>query len=162
MAAELRAALATAQAQAAAAEERAVASEGRVAAAEERHQQLEAALNESHGSLQQRNAELGLVKKVGWVVGWVVGGMRGGRVVRCLGKVGWCGHAAGTPTWLDIVPPAMHPAGAGGGEGHVRPAAEGPRAGGPPFLKVVIMPNRGSQAHLCPAASMLCTPANHI
>ncbi|PRW20240.1 phragmoplast orienting kinesin-1 isoform X1 [Chlorella sorokiniana] len=61
--AELRTALAAAQAQAAAAEERASATDGRVAAAEERHQQLEAALNESHSSLQQRNAELGLVKK---------------------------------------------------------------------------------------------------
>lgn len=62
---ELRGALASAQAQAAAAEERAAAAEGRVAAAEERHQQLEAALNESHSSLQQRNAELALVQKVG-------------------------------------------------------------------------------------------------
>lgn len=63
---ELRGALASAQAQAAAAEERASAAVGRVAAAEERHQHLEAALNESHSSLQQRNAELALVKKVGW------------------------------------------------------------------------------------------------
>ena len=65
MAAELRAALAAAQAQAAAAEERGTAAERRVAAAEERHQQLEAALNESHASLQQRNAELALLKKAG-------------------------------------------------------------------------------------------------
>lgn len=80
MTAELRAALSAAQAQAAAAEERASATEGRVAAAEERHQQLEAALNESHSSLQQRNAELALVKKVG---GW-----------RAEGITSWGGHVA--------------------------------------------------------------------
>lgn len=81
MAAELRAALAAAQAQAAAAEERGAATERRVAAAEERHQQLEAALNESHASLQQRNAELALLKKAGAGRGlcwWLPGRPRSG------------------------------------------------------------------------------------
>ena len=57
LAAGLRQQLVEAQGQAAAAEER-------VSAAEERQQQLEVALNENHASLQQRNAELALVRKV--------------------------------------------------------------------------------------------------
>lgn len=58
LAAELRQQLALAQAATAASEQRA-------AAAEERSQQLEVALNESHATLQQRNAEYALVTKVG-------------------------------------------------------------------------------------------------
>ena len=58
LSAELLQRAAAAQAQAAHAEER-------VAAAERRQQQLEVALNEEHATLQQRNAELALVKKVG-------------------------------------------------------------------------------------------------
>ena len=46
------------------AREEGAAAEQRVSAAEERQQQLEVALNENHASLQQRNAELALVKKV--------------------------------------------------------------------------------------------------
>ncbi|KAL4451341.1 hypothetical protein ABPG77_009413 [Micractinium sp. CCAP 211/92] len=56
LAAELRQQLTLAQAAAA-------ASEQRMAAAEERSQQLEVALNESHATLQQRNAEYALVNK---------------------------------------------------------------------------------------------------
>ena len=46
------------------AREEGAATEERVSAAEERQQQLEVALNENHASLQQRNAELALVRKV--------------------------------------------------------------------------------------------------
>ena len=54
--------------QAEAARAQATAVEALVAEAEGRHQQLEAVLHENHASLQQRNAELALARKVGrWV-----------------------------------------------------------------------------------------------
>lgn len=143
LAAELRQQLTLAQAAAA-------ASEQRMAAAEERSQQLEVALNESHATLQQRNAEYALVNKVGPCVcvcgcGCLGGGgacrvrvashrQAGGgpgggdglgpsRETCIRGPASWgCAWLLSHPAW----PPRCLPgAGAGGDQGDVPAAAEG-------------------------------------